>query len=40
MQEAKNKEINDVIPDNDNDSCFALAKAKIIEAIDHIQTIR
>ena len=38
MQEAENKEINDVIPDNDHDSCFALWKRKIIEAIDHIKT--
>ena len=40
MQEAENKEINDVIPDNDHDSCFALWKPKIVEAIDHIKTIR
>ena len=40
MQEAENKEINDAIPDNDHDSCFALWKPKIIEAIDHINTIR
>ena len=38
MQEAENKEINDVIPDNDHDSCYALWKRKIIEAIDHIKT--
>ena len=40
MQEAGNKEINDVIPDNDHDSCFAPWKTKILEAIDHIKTIR
>ena len=40
MQEAENKEINDVIPNNDHNSCFALWKPKIIEAIDHIKTIR
>ena len=39
MQEAENKEINDFIPDNDHDSCFALWKPKILEAIDHIKTI-
>ena len=39
MQEAENKEINDAIPDNNYDSCFALWKPKIIEAIDHIKTI-
>ena len=40
MQEAENKEINDVIPDNDYDSCFAFWKPKVIEASDHIKTIR
>ena len=40
MQEAENKETNDVIPDIDYDSCFALWKPKIVEAIDHIKTIR
>ena len=40
MLEAENKEINDVIPDNDHGSCFALWKLKILEAIDHIKTIR
>ena len=40
MQEAENKEINDAIPDNDHDSCFALWKPKILEAIDHIKTIK
>ena len=40
MQEAENKEINDVIPHNYHNSCFALWKPKIIEAIDHIKTIR
>ena len=40
MQEAENKEINDVIPDNDYNSCFALWKPKILEAIDHIKTVR
>ena len=40
MQEAENKEINDVIPNNDHDSCFALWKPKLLEAIDHIKTIR
>ena len=40
MQEAENKEINGVISDDDSDSCFALWKPKIIEAIDHIKTIR
>ena len=40
MEEVENKEINDVISDNDYDSCFALWKPKIIEAIDHIKTIR
>ena len=39
-QEAENKEINDVIPDNDHDSCFALWKPIILEAIDHTKTIR
>ena len=39
MQEAENKEINVVISDDDSDSCFALWKPKIIEAIDHIKTI-
>ena len=39
MQEAENKEINYVIPDNDYDRCFALWKPKIIEAIDHIKII-
>ena len=40
MQEAENKEINDVIPDNDYDSFFALWKPKFIETIDHMKTIR
>ena len=40
MQEAENKEMIDVIPDNDYDSCLTLWKPKIIEAIDHIKTIR
>ena len=40
MQEAENKEINDVIPDNDHDSCLALRKPKILQAIDHIKAIR
>ena len=40
MQEAENKEINDVIPENDHDSCFALWKPTILDAIDHIKTIR
>ena len=40
MQDAENKEANDVIPDNDYDSCFAFWKPKIIKAIDHIKTIR
>ena len=40
MQEAENKEINDVILDNEHDSCFALWKPKILEAIDHVKTIR
>ena len=40
MQEAENKEINDVIPNNDQDCCVALWKPKILEAIDHIKTIR
>ena len=40
MQEVENKEINHVIPNNDHDSCFALWKPKILEAIDHIKTIR
>ena len=40
MQEAENKEINDVIPNNDHDSCFALWNPKIIESIDHIKTIK
>ena len=40
MQEAENKEINVVISDDDSDSCFALWEPKIIEAIDHIKTIR
>ena len=40
MQEAEHKEIKDVIPDNDCDSCFVLWKPKIIGAIDHIKTIR
>ena len=40
MQEAENKEINDVILDNDHDRCFAIWKAKILEAIDHIKNIR
>ena len=40
MQEAENKEIKDVIRDNNYDSCFALWKPKIIGAIDHIKTIR
>ena len=39
MQEAENKAINDVIPDNDYDRCFALWKPKVIEAIDHIKII-
>ena len=39
MQEAENKEINDVIPDNDYDRCFVLWKPKVIEAIDHIKII-
>ena len=39
MKEAENKEINDVFPDNDHDSCFALWKPKILEAIDHLKTI-
>ena len=34
------QEINDVIPDNDHDSCYALWKPKTLEAIDHIKTIR
>ena len=33
MQEAENKEMIDVIPDNDYDSCLTLWKPKIIEAI-------
>ena len=40
MQEAENNEINDVIPDNDHDSCLALRKPKILQAIDHIKAIR
>ena len=40
MQEVENKEINDVIPDNDHNSCFALWNSKILEVIDHIKTIR
>ena len=40
MQEAENKQLNDVIPDNDHDSCFALWKPIIVEAIYHIKTIR
>ena len=36
----KKLKINDVIPGNDHNSCFALWKPKIIEAIDHIKTIR
>ena len=40
MQEAENKEMNDVITDNDRDSCFALWNSKIIESIDHIKTIK
>ena len=40
MQEAENKEINDVIPDNNHDSCLALWKPIILEAIYHIKTIR
>ena len=39
MQEAENKELNDVIPDNNYNGCFGLWKPKIIEAIDHIKTI-
>ena len=39
MQEAENKAINDVSPDNDYDRCFALWKPKVIEAIDHIKII-
>ena len=39
MQHAENKEINDVIPDNEIDSCFALWKPKILEAIDHIKKL-
>ena len=33
MQEAENEETNDVIPDNDYGSCFAIWKPKIIEAM-------
>ena len=39
-QKGENKKINDTIPENDYDSCFALWKPKIIEAIDHIKAIR
>ena len=39
MQEAENKEINDVIPDSDHYSCFALWRPKILEATDHIKII-
>ena len=40
MQEAENNERNDVIPDNNHDSCFAFWKSIILETIDHIKTIR
>ena len=40
MQEAENKEINDAILNNDHHSCFVLWKPIILEAIDHIMTIR
>ena len=40
MQEAENKEINDVIPDNDQYNCFGLWKPIILEAVDHVKTIR